>query len=158
MDSTNINLPHCQDAFIEKAAKLGIPMVGVHFDGRPISSDIADKYLNSIVEGWNLSEYGASSIAEVISGEVNPSGKFPVTIAYCAGQCPIYLGHYNSTSYNRFDIPEYFRRNANTPLTPRYAFGHGLSYTQFENSDLKLFNKNIAPDKTLEVEFAVANK
>ncbi|KAK8898194.1 hypothetical protein M9Y10_000468 [Tritrichomonas musculus] len=157
MDSTNINLPYCQDAFIEKAAKLGIPMVGVHLDGRPVSSDSADKYLNSIIEGWNLSEHGASAITEVISGEVNPSGKLPVTIAHCAGQCPIYLGHYNSTSYNRFDTPEYFRRNADTPMAPRYPFGHGISYTQFEYSDLKLCNKSIAPDKALEVEFVVAN-
>lgn len=157
MDSTNINLPYCQDAFIEKAAKMCIPMVGVHFDGRPISSDVADKYLNSIIEGWNLSEYGASAIVEVISGEVNPSGKLPVTIAHCAGQCPIYLGHYNGTSYNRFDTPEYFRRNADAPMTPRYVFGHGLSYTQFEYSDLLLYDRNIAPDKKLDVEFDVAN-
>lgn len=157
MDSTNINLPICQEVFIEKAAKLGIPMVGVHFDGRPISGDNADKYLNAILEGWNLSEFGSSAVADVICGKVNPSGKLPVTVAYCAGQCPIYLGHPNYTSYNRFDTPEYYRRNADTPMAPRYAFGHGLSYTKFKYSDLHLTEKNISPDRNIGVSFKLTN-
>lgn len=58
IDSTDINLPVCQDRFIELAASLGKPMVGTHFDGRPISSDVADKYLNSIIEAWSPAERG----------------------------------------------------------------------------------------------------
>ena len=62
VDATNINLPECQDAFIRKAAKLGKPLIGVHFDGRPISSDAADAHLDAILEAWNPSEMGAVEV------------------------------------------------------------------------------------------------
>ena len=53
VDAADINLPECQDAFIQAAAACGKPLIGVHFDGRPISSDTADQYLDAIIEAWN---------------------------------------------------------------------------------------------------------
>ena len=82
IDSTDINLPKCQDAFIRKAAQLGKPLVGVHFDGRPISSDAAEEYLDAILEAWSPSETGAEAVVDILTGIYNPGGKLPVTVAY----------------------------------------------------------------------------
>ena len=86
IDSTDINLPKCQDAFIRKAAQLGKLLVGVHFDGRPISSDAAEEYLDAILEAWSPSETGAEAVVDILTGIYNPGGKLPVTVAYGVGQ------------------------------------------------------------------------
>lgn len=139
VDGADINLPVCQDAFIEEAAKLGKPMVGVHFNGRAISSDIADKYMNAIVEAWNPSEMGAQAIADVLTGAYNPCGRLPVSVAYHAGQLPIYYNHLNGSSWHQGDSIG-FKDYVDLPHTPRYYFGHGLSYTTFEYGEIKIGN------------------
>lgn len=75
VDASDINLPRCQEAFIQKAHQYGKPMVGIHFNGRPISSDGADQYLNAILEAWNPSECGAQAVTDVLLGRYNPDGK-----------------------------------------------------------------------------------
>lgn len=140
VDSTDINLPVCQDAFIRAAAKLGKPLVGVHFNGRPISSDAADEHLDAILEAWNPAETGAEAIAEVLLGEYNPGGRLPVCVARNAGQIPVYYNHpYGSAWHQGESIG--FKDYVDMPHTPRYFFGHGLSYTTFEYKDLKVSAK-----------------
>lgn len=156
VDATNINLPICQDEFIRKAAKLGKPMIGVHFDGRPISSDTADQYLDAILEAWSPAEMGGEAIARVLLGEYNPGGKLPVSVAYNAGQVPIYYNHPNGSAYHQGESIG-FKDYVDAPHTPRYFFGHGLSYTEFKYSNLKLSEKNILPDGYLEVSLDVEN-
>ena len=141
VDSANINLPVCQDAFIEEAAKHGKPLVGVHFNGRPISSDAADKYLNAIVEAWNPSEMGAQAITNVLTGAYNPSGKLPVTVAYHTGQLPIYYNHMNGSAWHQGESIG-FKDYVDLPHTPRYYFGHGLSYTTFEYGEMHIEREN----------------
>ena len=137
VDASDINLPKGQDAFIRKAAKLGKTLIGVHFDGRPISSDAADECLDAIVEAWNPSETGAQAVADVLLGTYNPGGKMPVTTAYNAGQIPIYYNHlYNSAWHQSGSIG--FLNYVDLPHTPRYYFGHGLSYTEFNYSNLRI--------------------
>lgn len=135
IDAANINLPPCQDAFIRKAAALGKPVVGIHFDGRPISSDAADKYLNAILEAWNPSEMGAEAVASVLFGDYNPAGRMPVTTAYHAGQIPLYYNHPNGSAWHQTGSIG-FHNYVDLPHTPRYYFGYGLSYTTFSYSDL----------------------
>ncbi len=137
VDGTNINLPRCQDRFIEEAAKLGIPMVGVHLDGRPISSDIADEKLSAILECFSPSECTAEAVSEVLRGVVNPSGKLPVSVAYTAGQIPVYYNHPNGSAWHQ-GMSIGFQNYIDCPHTPRYFFGHGLSYTTFEYSGLSV--------------------
>lgn len=137
VDATDINLPVCQDTFIREAAKLGKPMVGVHFNGRPISSDAADECLDAILEAWNPAEAGAEAIAEVLLGEYNPGGKLTVSVARNAGQIPIYYNHPHGSAWHQGESIG-FKDYVDMPHTPRYFFGHGLSYTMFEYKDLKL--------------------
>ncbi len=137
VDSTDINLAYCQEEFIKEAAKLNIPMVALHFNGRPISSDAADQYCNAILECFVPSEAGAQAIVEVLTGKVNPSGKLPVSVAYNAGQIPVYYNHPNGSGTHQ-SISIGFPNYMDLPHAPRYPFGFGLSYTNFTYSNLTL--------------------
>lgn len=156
VDSTDINLPVCQDTFIEKASEYGKPLIGIHFDGHPISSDIADKYLDAIIEAWNPSEYGAEALTRVLTGKYNPGGRMPVSTAYSAGQIPVYYNHPNGSAYHQGESIG-FKTYVNMPHTPRYFFGYGLSYTRFEYSGLRMNDKEIEPDGQIQIEVSVKN-
>lgn len=156
VDATDINLPPCQDRFIEEAAKLGKPLVGVHFNGRPISSDVADEKLNAILEAWNPSEAGARAIVSVLTGEENPSGRLPVCVAYNAGQIPIFYNHVNGTSWHQ-GASIGFTNYVDMPHTPRYFFGYGLSYTTFNYSNLKVDKESMTADGSTQISVDVTN-
>ncbi len=160
VDTVDINLPECQEKFIREAAALGKPLVGVHIDGRPISSDAADECLNAIVEAWTPAEAGAQAIADVLCGAVNPSGKLPVSVAYCAGQVPVIYNHPNGSSTHQamsIGFADYW----NCPHKARYAFGYGLSYTTFAYDNLSVetgsADGTVAPDGKVLVSFDVTN-
>ena len=156
VDAGNINLPVCQDAFICEVAKLSKPLIGVHFDGRPISSDAADECLNAILEAWSPAECGAQAVADALLGDYNPGGKLPVSVAYHAGQIPIYYNHpYGSAWHQGESIG--FVNYVDLPHTPRYFFGHGLSYTSFAYSDLRLSAHEVDADGSLQIACTVEN-
>ena len=156
VDASNINLPPCQDAFIRKAAEFGKPLIGVHFDGRPISSDVADKCLDAILEAWSPAETGAEAVVSALLGEYNPGGKLPVSVAYHAGQIPIYYNHPNGSAWHQGESIG-FVNYVDLPHTPRYYFGHGLSYTTFAYSDLVISEKEIDALGRVQIEVAVCN-
>lgn len=156
VDASNINLPEGQDAFIKRAAEYGKPMVGIHFDGRPISSDTADQYLDAILEAWSPSETGAEAVVGALLGEYSPGGKMPVTTAYHAGQIPIYYNHQHNSCWHQTGSIG-FANYVDLPHTPRYCFGYGLSYTQFSYSNLVLSQKEIAPFGTFHISVDVEN-
>ena len=156
VDSTDINLPECQEEFIRRAAELGKPMIGVHFDGRPISSDAADQYLDAILEAWNPSEHGAEAVAKVLTGAYNPGGKMPVCAARCAGQEPIYYNHPFGSFWHQGESIG-FKDYVNMPHEPRYFFGYGLSYTTFSYADLELEKKEMGPLDSVKIRVSVEN-
>ena len=156
VDGTDINLPACQDAFIRKAKKLGKPLIGIHFDGRPISSDAADECLDAILECWNPATYAAEAVTDAVLGRLNPSGKMPLSTARCAGQIPVYYNHPNGSMWTQGPSIG-FADYVDCPHRPRYCFGHGLSYTAFEYSDLKLDRRETRPFEPVTVSLKVKN-
>lgn len=156
VDATDIGLPPCQEVFIWRLATLGVPFVLVHLNGRPISSDVADRYANAILEAWNPAEAGAQAIVEALLGTYNPGGKLPVTVARAVGQIPVYYNHANGSAWHQGGSIG-FADYVDMPHTPRYHFGHGLSYTSFEYGDLALDSREIAPSGALEVRLNVKN-
>lgn len=156
VDAGNINLPPCQDAFIRKAAELGKPLVGVHFDGRPISSDTADEYLDAILEAWNPAETGAQAVTDVLLGAYNPGGKLSVSVAYHAGQIPVYYNHPNGSAWHQGESIG-FTNYVDLPHTPRYYFGHGLSYTEFQYGGIEISPSETWADETVKISFYVEN-
>ncbi|MDC7286611.1 glycoside hydrolase family 3 C-terminal domain-containing protein [Blautia schinkii] len=137
IDAVDINLPPCQEHFLEKLAVLKKPVVGVHFNGRPISSDAADRCCNAILEAWNPAEKGSEAIVAALLGDYNPGGKMPVSTARCAGQIPVYYNHpFGSSTHQGESIG--FVNYVDMVHRPRYCFGHGLSYTTFKYENLIL--------------------
>ena len=156
VDAANINLPECQDAFIRAAAAYGKPLIGVHFDGRPISSDAADRHLDAIVEAWSPAESGAQAVADVLLGAYNPGGKLPVSVAHNAGQIPIFYNHPNGSAWHQQESIG-FVNYVDLPHTPRYCFGHGLSYTRFSYGDLEINKAEVEPDGEVKIRCTVEN-
>lgn len=156
IDSTDINLPACQDAFIREAARCGKPMIGVHFDGRPVSSDTADALLDALVEAFTPAVYAAEAVTNILLGKYNPSGKMPLSAAYDAGQIPVYYNHPNGSGWHQSPSIG-FQDYVNRPHQPRYCFGHGLSYTTFAYTDLVISKKEVSPMEELTVSLKVKN-
>lgn len=156
VDAANINLPECQDAFIRAAVAYRKPLIGVHFDGRPISSDTADRHLDAIVEAWSPAESGAQAVADVLMGAYNPGGKLPVSVAYNAGQIPVFYNHPNGSAWHQQESIG-FVNYVDLPHTPRYCFGHGLSYTRFAYTDLEISTTEVEPDGEVTIRCTVEN-
>ena len=156
VDASSINLPPCQDAFLRAAAGRGKPLIGVHFDGRPVSSDAADQCLDALLEGWSPAECGAQAVADVLLGDYNPGGKLPVTVAYHAGQLPVYYNHPNGSAWHGQESIG-FVHYVDLPHTPRYCFGYGLSYTSFAYSALSLSAGEVGPEERVEIACTVRN-
>ena len=156
VDSTGINLPPCQEKFLRQAAALGKPLVAVHLDGRPISSDAADQCCAAILECWSPAEAGAQAICDALLGEYTPGGKLPVSVAYNAGQVPVYYAHPWGSGWHQSEsigFPDY----VDCPHRPRYAFGFGLSYTSFAYSSLEISRKEVPAGESVQIAFTVEN-
>lgn len=156
VDASNINLPECQDAFIQLAADYHKPLIGVHFDGRPVSSDAADRFLDAILEAWNPAEAGAEAVVDVLLGNYNPGGKLPLSVARHAGQIPVYYNHPNGSAWHQGESIG-FVNYVDLPHTPRYFFGYGLSYTQFAYSDLRISREETGAHECVEISLKVKN-
>ena len=156
VNSTSIGLPPAQEQFIRRASALKKPLIGVHFDGRPISSDAADECLNAILECWNPSQFGSEAAVALLAGDETPSGRLPVTVARNAGQLPLYYSQPFGSGYR----PNEFYKDSvyiDSSTRPRYYFGHGLSYTSFEYSDLALDKTTLSAEDTLTLSFTLKN-
>ena len=156
VNSTSIGLPPAQEQFLRRAAALHKPLIGVHFDGRPISSDAADECLNAILECWNPSQFGSEAAVALLAGDISPSGKLPVTVARNSGQLPLYYSQPFGSGYR----PNEFYKDSvyiDSSTRPRYYFGHGLSYTSFEYSDLSLDKTALSAEDTLTLSFTLKN-
>lgn len=156
IDSASINLSQCQEDFLNELGKRKIKFIVIHLDGRPISSDAADKYASAIIEAWSPAQYGGRAIVETIFGDNNPSGKLPVSIAYSASQLPIFYNHNNGSSYD-VNTQTYFSSYIDLPHEPRYYFGYGLSYSNFKYSNLCVNNKNVNVNTNLEFSIDLEN-
>ncbi len=156
VDATNINLPLCQSHFLRKAAQLGKPIIGLHFDGRPLSDDAADDCCNALLECWALAEGGPLAVADVVAGKFNPCGKMPVSVPKCAGQIPVYYNHPWGSCWHQGESIG-FSNYVDMPHEPRYPFGYGLSYTTFAYSDMVVSSETLPADGSIDVSCTVTN-
>jgi len=137
-----------QDELVERIKALGKPVIVVLKHRRTLSINVIAKQADAILDTWDLSEFGDESTARIIFGEVSPSGKSPVTVPRSIGQLPF---HYSMKEIN------YKKEYLFLGKGPLYPFGHGLSYANFEYSDIKISNPEITPDTELEVSVTVTN-
>jgi len=151
-DSTDLGLPGVQAELLQAILETGKPVVLVLINGRPLSIPGLIEASNAVLEAWVPGEEGAGAIASALLGEINPGGKLPVSIARSVGQVPVFYNH--KPSGMRSNI---YGDYVNETVKPLFPFGHGLSYTQFEYSNLTLDKNHAGLDDTLCVAFDVTN-
>ncbi|ACB09223.1 glycoside hydrolase family 3 N-terminal domain-containing protein [Thermotoga sp. RQ2] len=151
-DMANLKLPGVQEELVLEVAKTGKPVVLVLITGRPYSlKNVVDK-VNAILQVWLPGEAGGRSIVDIIYGKVNPSGKLPISFPRSAGQIPVF--HYVKPSGGRSHWHGDYVDESTKPLFP---FGHGLSYTKFEYSNLRIEPKEVPPAGEVVIKVDVEN-
>lgn len=160
---TEIDIPASQVDLLKELKKTGKPIVVVLFTGRPLALTNMKDMPDSILNVWFPGTEAGNAITDVLFGKVNPSGKLPMTFPRSLGQVPLYYNHKNTgrpLSAEKTEKCEYerFRSNfmdeCNTPL---YPFGYGLSYTQFNYSDMAVSNANIKGNQTIQASVTLTN-
>lgn len=125
-DRATLNLLGDQEKLIKAIAQTGKPLVIVYIAGRPLNMNLAENVSDALLMAWYPGEQGGNGIADVLFGDYNPSGRMPVSVPRNEGQIPV---HYSQGIQRDY---------MDSPGTPLYSFGYGLSYTKFEYSDMKL--------------------
>jgi beta-glucosidase len=156
---TDIGIPDVQKRLLAELVKTGKPVVLVLFAGRPMTIKWESENVPAILNVWFGGTQAANAIADVLFGNVNPSGKLPVTFPQNVGQLPLYYAHKN-TGRPLADGKWFskFRSNyldvSNDPL---YPFGYGLSYTTFSYGDVKLSSTTLKAGQTITAKVTVTN-
>jgi len=150
-----LDLPGVQERLLEAVQATGTPVVLVVNSGRPLTIAWAAEHVPAIVESWFLGVETGPALAAVLFGDVSPSGKLPVTFPRAVGQIPLYYDHKNTGRPTGPD--KYTSKYIDLPVTPLFPFGHGLSYTTFSYSDLRLSAPRITPTGTLRASVSVTN-
>ncbi|MEZ5320197.1 MAG: glycoside hydrolase family 3 N-terminal domain-containing protein, partial [Vicinamibacterales bacterium] len=147
-DRAHLALPGRQPELIERVAATGTPTVVVVIGGSAITMSPWLDRVGAVLDAWYPGEQGGTAVADVLFGRVSPAGRLPITFPVFEGQLPL---HYDHKPTGRGD--DY------VDLTgmPLFPFGHGLSYTTFEYSDLRVAPDDVAPDGQLTVRCRVRN-
>ena len=147
-DRDNLDLVGLQEQLIRRINETGKPTVLVMITGRPLSVNYAAEHVPAIVNAWEPGQFGGQAIAEILYGKVNPSAKLAMTMPRSAGQISTWYNHKTSA---------FFHPVVCGKSTPLYPFGHGLSYTTYEYSNLRLSASTIAADGSLKATVTVTN-
>ncbi|MFC6649633.1 glycoside hydrolase family 3 N-terminal domain-containing protein [Paenibacillus rhizoplanae] len=147
IDRMSLHLSGVQLELMKELKALGKPVVVVYINGRPIAEPWIDEQADAILEAWYPGQEGGHAIADILFGDVNPSGRLTLSLPEDVGQLPVYyLG-------KRSRGVRYLEGNSQ----PRYPFGFGLSYTEFSYSGLQVEPAVITADGTAEVTVEVEN-
>lgn len=154
-----LEFPETQRCLLEALKKTGKPVVMLLFTGRPLAMQWEEQQVDAILNVWFGGTEAAAAIVDVLTGEVNPSGKLTMTFPLVTGQCPI---HYNHKMTGRPMKPEqwyvrYLTNYIDVPNEPLYPFGYGLSYTTYEYGDVVLNRDELTADGTIEASVTVRN-
>ena len=159
----NITIPDAQKDLLLELKKTGKPIAVVLFTGRPlVLTDVKD-IPDAILNVWFPGSMAGYSIADVVFGKVNPSGKLPMTFPRSIGQIPVYYNHLSTGRPLSDDKTgkcefEKFRSNyLDECTTPLYPFGYGLSYTKFTYSDIQVSTANPKGNQTITASVNVTN-
>lgn len=156
---SNIHIPGVQEELIKAVAATGKPVIVLIAAGRPLVFNWTAENVPAILYTWWLGTKGADAIADVLFGDYNPSGKLPMTFPRSEGQIPIYYNHYNTGRPAKSETDfNYVSAYTDLVNSPQYPFGFGLSYTQFEYSDIQLNKSSFKAGETLTATVTVTNK
>jgi beta-glucosidase len=151
-DSADLRLPGVQEELARAVIATGKPVVVVLVNGRPFAMPWLSENANAILEAWLPGEEGGTAVANTLFGDVNPGGKLPITFPRSAGQIPVFYSHKPSGMRSHWYVDYVGER-----VTPLYPFGHGLSYTTFEYSDLFISREQATAHESVDVSLKVTN-
>lgn len=165
-DRAGLGLPYGQDAVIEALAKVNPRLVVVNVSGNAVAMPWVEK-VPAIVQAWFLGSEAGNSIADVLFGKVNPSGKLPFTFPVALSDNGAHAtGSYPGAKRADSDIVdlEYkegilvgYRWHDTRKVKPLFAFGHGLSYTTFDYGKAQASARSISPDGSITITIPVRN-
>ncbi|NJD03797.1 MAG: aminotransferase class V-fold PLP-dependent enzyme [Ruminiclostridium sp.] len=159
-DVTDLGLPGVQQQLVEAVISTGTPTIVVLMDGRPSSIPWIAENASAVIEAWYAGEEGGNALADIIFGNVNPSGRLTVSFPKTVGQTPVYYNYKPSARgfYKKPGSPESPGRDyVFMDTKPLFEFGFGLNYTEFEYSDLKIWPEKIGCDGKTAVSVKVRN-
>ncbi|MDB4922543.1 MAG: Periplasmic beta-glucosidase precursor [Mucilaginibacter sp.] len=155
---SNIHLPGVQEELIKAIVATGKPVVVLLYAGRPMVFDWTADHAPAILYTWWLGNQAGNAIADVLYGSYNPAAKLPITFPRTEGQIPIYYNHYNTGRPAKTDSDvNYTSAYIDLLNSPKFAFGHGLSYTTFKYDNLKLSKKSMLKSGAITVSFDLQN-
>ncbi|MBI5370668.1 MAG: beta-glucosidase BglX [Sphingobacteriales bacterium] len=156
---SNIEIPQAQKDLLNALLKTGKPVVLVLFTGRPLAIKEEAEKVPAILNVWFGGSEAGFAIADVLFGEVNPSGKLTTTWPQNVGQVPLYYAHKNTG--RPLDEGKWFSKFRSNYLDvsndPVYPFGYGLSYTRFSYSDITLSSAALKGNQKLTADVTVSN-
>lgn len=153
------DIPEPQMELLKSLVATGKPVVLVIFTGRPLILSWENENVPAILNAWFPGSEAGTSIAGILFGDVNPSGKLTTTFPRNVGQIPLYYNHKN-TGRPHGDFEKYSRFRSNyldVINAPLYPFGYGLSYTKFDYGDITLSNKDMAMTGNVTAKVTVKN-
>ncbi len=146
-DRETLDLFGAQGALLEAVVATGVPTVLLLINGRPVTLPEAAEAIPAILEGWYLGQATGTVVADALFGDVNPGGKLPITFPRSVGQLPAYYNHQPSAR----------RGYLAAESSPRFPFGHGLSYTTFAYEQLHVTPERIPVGSEATVSVEVVN-
>lgn len=165
IDVSNLNLIGAMPRLVQAAIDTGKPTIVVYSSGKPITEPWISEHAAALVQQFYQSEQGGYALADILYGEVNPSGKLSVSFPYDVGTLPVYYDHLNSA--RMFPNPGRVHENGTLEFgnnyvledpTALYEFGYGLSYSEFEFSDISASETNVTDSDTVTISVTVSNK
>lgn len=154
---SDIALPQPQQVLARAILATGKPVVTVLMTGRPLDLGPLDEHEGAILLAWFPGTETGPAIVNTLFGDVSPAGRLPVTFPRRTGQAPVFMGHYPTGRPANPDLSVDSARYMDIPITPAYAFGHGLSYADFEYGGLTVSAGRLAPGETVTISAAVTN-
>jgi len=156
---TNLDIPEAQKDLLKALLKTGKPVVLVLFTGRPLTIKWENDNVPAILNVWFGGSEAGYAVADVLFGDVNPSGKLTTTWPQNVGQVPLYYNH--KMTGRPLAEGKWFQKFQSNYLDvsndPVYPFGYGLSYTSFSYSDIKLSSSSLKGNQTLTASVTVTN-
>lgn len=152
VDTAELSLPAVQRELAEKIFATGSKVITIIIGGRAYALDEVAEKSDAVLYGFYPGMQGGKAIGEILFGEVNPSGRLPVSLPRCTGQLPVYYNYKNSyRSMHYYNIPD----------GAAYTFGYGKSYTNFEYEDISFGKKDVAIEELhkngIQVEMSIKN-
>jgi beta-glucosidase len=148
-DNASLELRGMQNELVDAVRATGKPLVVLLFSGGPLSFEHVDEVAPVILYCWYLGQETGHAVADILFGDIAPSGRLPVSIARGVGQIPVYYNHAPSARRQGYIFED--------DSSPLYPFGHGLAYTTFRIGAPGLSRQSIATDDSVEVSVPVTN-